>query len=176
VPPALSPLAAELLRATVDRSTCPGCPIPDTFYAAAAARPYQRLLSVPSGTPAACRRRCAPPPQPRRWPPLSPVARAPCTTPPVRPMSPPPSPRSGFNLTAEQRPATAISRIQGTSTPSLNFQPNFSVLPPKETSRHSFDSPSSPLGTEAYQLTPGNVGNIASKSDTTQETQTHPPS
>jgi hypothetical protein len=119
---------------------------------------------------------CPPPPQPRRWPPLSPVARAPCTTPPVRPMSPPPSPRSGFNLTAEQRPATAISRIQGTSTPSLNFQPNFSVLPPKETSRHSFDSPSSPLGTEAYQLTPGNVGNIASKSDTTQETQTHPPS
>jgi hypothetical protein len=71
-PPVLSPLAAELLFAaavlpiaadsiatTTARSTCPGCPIPDTFCAAtAAASSYHRLRPILSGTRASRRRRC----------------------------------------------------------------------------------------------------------------------
>jgi hypothetical protein len=211
-PPAPSPLAHELtLRRRRRRH-------PRTVPAATAS-PYHRLRPVPSGTRAARRRRCAPPPFPRslrecrircprsclRPPQQQAAAASPC--PRLRPLtgtcaaaaasfaSPIPRrpcecrlrrrsrfvprvsrprydfrrhrrrcrSRGCFNPTTEQASATATYHAAKYFRPSLNCLPSFPSSP-REISRHFFflfDLLSPPPGTEAYQLAPGNVGQVA---------------
>jgi hypothetical protein len=70
--------------AAVTRSSCPGCPVPETFCAATINSPYHRLHLVPSGTRAACRRRCSPsPPPPAVYASAAASARSTCPGDPI---------------------------------------------------------------------------------------------
>jgi hypothetical protein len=134
-PSAPSPLVAKLIHAAVAlsiaaesaataRSTCPGCPVPDTFCVAAAAAALFPL-SPATHTSAAARGPC----------PGYPALRRRCR-----------HSRSCINPTAEQTPAA----LPGTSTP--YWLPRPPPPPPRETSRlFFFYSPSYPAGNRAYQ-------------------------
>jgi hypothetical protein len=100
VPPPRSPSQLASAAAAAARSLCPGCPVPDTFCAAAAAATLQ--LRHPHTTPATATASpyhqlrpvplryarfpppplCSPPPQSMRVPPPPPVACSPGTPPP----------------------------------------------------------------------------------------------
>jgi hypothetical protein len=161
--------------AAVTHSSCFGYTIPGPLYVAVSATPVAAFALTSNS------RRCQPVPpvspaprymryRRRRF--VSPFPCCPCECCRRRRRRP----RSCFNPTAEQIPATAISRISGTCNPHYHYRPRSPFPLPRGRLRAFLIYPHLPPRTKAYQLALGDVGHVALKSDTTQEIQTHPPS